>query len=294
MAPHEDAVAVELRGLSFAYAHGAPPVVAGASLVVRRGARLVLVGLNGAGKSTLMSLMAGKRRPTGGCALALGEDAFESTALANRVTFVTNEWVLPVSVPVAELVASAAVGVDARRVRELVDALDAGPLLTKDAGALSDGQRRRVQLLCTLLPPRELILLDEVTNSLDVLARARLLDWLRDAESKGRGATVIFCSHIFDGLDGWATDVAHVDAGAIAHALPASRLPPGSPLHATVAAWLAVDRAAAERSPARRAAAEAGAVALERILAQAAARGAARGVGAAGVRPVHGTVPNIF
>lgn len=274
--------AVELSELSFAYAQGKPAVVSRATLTVRHGARLVLVGLNGAGKSTLMSLIAGKRRPVSGRALALGEDAFESTALANRVTFVTNEWVLPVSVPVAELLASAATGVDPARVRELVDALDAGPLLSSDIGSLSDGQRRRVQLLCTLLPPRELVLLDEVTNSLDVLARSRLLRWLRESESERRGATIVFCSHIFDGLDGWATDVAHVDAGAIAHAIPAAQLPPDTPLHAAVALWLAEDRKRAEGRPEQLRAAIEGAAALEQILAEAAARAARRAAGESG------------
>ena len=46
---------------------------------------------------------------------------------------------------------------------------------------------------------------DSATNSLDVLSRASLLAFLRE-ESETRGCTVVFCTHIFDGLDGWATD----------------------------------------------------------------------------------------
>ena len=48
-------------------------------------------------------------------------------------------------------------------------------LLDRELAALSDGQRRRVQLLCQLLPERELLLLDEATNALDARCRARLL-----------------------------------------------------------------------------------------------------------------------
>ena len=53
-------------------------------------------------------------------------------------------------------------------------------------------------------PEREVILLDEATNSLDVLSRAALLAFLNE-ESQARGCTVLFATHIFDGLDGWAT-----------------------------------------------------------------------------------------
>lgn len=268
--------AVELEELTFTYALGRPPVVRAASLSIPRGARCVLVGANGAGKSTLMGLVAGKRKPTGGHARALGEEAFETTTLTNQITFVTNEWSLPVNLPVAELLASAAVGIEPSRVRELVEALDARALLSSDVNSLSDGQRRRVQLLCTLLPPRELVLLDEVTNSLDVLARARLLRWLRESESERRGATVVFCSHIFDGLDGWATHVAHVDAGAIAHAFGPDAIPRDRPLHETVARWLADDATRAQATSEYQTTHLAGARKLDAILADAAARGEAR------------------
>tara|TARA_B100000795_G_scaffold266290_1_gene249236 strand:- start:175 stop:306 length:132 start_codon:yes stop_codon:yes gene_type:complete len=39
-----------------------------------------------------------------------------------------------------------------------------------------------------------------------VVRRGRLLQWLA-RESTERGVTVIFCTHVFDGLDGWADDL---------------------------------------------------------------------------------------
>ena len=69
---------------------------------------------------------------------------------------------------------------------------------------LSDGQRRRVQLLLGLIRPFKILLLDEITTSLDVCVRQDLLRWLV-RESDERNATIVYATHIFDGLDDWAT-----------------------------------------------------------------------------------------
>lgn len=69
---------------------------------------------------------------------------------------------------------------------------------------VSDGQRRRVQIFLGLIRPFKILLLDEVTVSLDVVVRQDLLKFLRH-ESETRGATILYATHIFDGLDDWPT-----------------------------------------------------------------------------------------
>ncbi len=69
---------------------------------------------------------------------------------------------------------------------------------------VSDGQRRRVQIFLGLIRPFKILLLDEVTVSLDVVVRQDLLRYLR-RESEQRGATILYATHIFDGLDDWPT-----------------------------------------------------------------------------------------
>ena len=51
---------------------------------------------------------------------------------------------------------------------------------------ISDGQRRRVQIFLGLIRPFKILLMDEVTVSLDVVVRQDLLRWLR-RESEQRG-----------------------------------------------------------------------------------------------------------
>ncbi|KAJ0750789.1 putative ATPase, AAA-type, core, nucleoporin, nucleoporin, protein [Helianthus annuus] len=60
---------------------------------------------------------------------------------------------------------------------------------------VSDGQRRRVQICMSLLKEFKVLLLDEITIDLDVLARADLLTIL-EKECEERGATIIYATHI--------------------------------------------------------------------------------------------------
>ena len=103
-------------------------------------------------------------------------------------------------------------GVDPGRRERLISLLGIDPnwrLLR-----LSDGQRRRVQVAMGLLKPFKVLLLDEVTVDMDVLGRLDLLAFLAE-ECETRGAVVVYATHIFDGLQGWATHLAHVSRGKL-------------------------------------------------------------------------------
>jgi len=54
----------------------------------------------------------------------------------------------------------------------------------------------------------------QVTTDLDVLARQTLLDLLKE-ESEEQGVTVLFSTHIFDGLNQWGTHLTHVSNGQV-------------------------------------------------------------------------------
>ena len=79
---------------------------------------------------------------------------------------------------------------------------------------VSDGQRRRVQIFLGLIRPFRILLLDEVTVSLDVIVRMDLLKWLKN-ESETRGATILYATHIFDGLDDWPTNLHYLKHGGV-------------------------------------------------------------------------------
>src|SRR5205814_6669716 len=103
-------------------------------------------------------------------------------------------------------------GLDAARRDRLIDVL--GVDLEWHMHEVSDGQRRRVQLLLGLVRPRDVLLLDEITTDLDLVARQDLLEFLRE-ESEQRGTTILYATHIFDTLDRWATDLVYLVAGKV-------------------------------------------------------------------------------
>merc|ERR1719353_1448290 len=117
-----------------------------------------------------------------------------------------------VTMEVKTLIKSHSDGIDPARLQRLKTLLEVDE--SWNLTTVSDGQRRRVQILCKLLQPCAVMLLDEITTDLDLLARQDLLEFLKE-ESEVRGACIIYCTHIFDGLDGWATHVTYLVKGEL-------------------------------------------------------------------------------
>ncbi|KAJ4250492.1 CCR4-NOT regulatory complex component [Fusarium torreyae] len=176
--------------------------------------RTLLIGANGAGKTTLLRLLAGKRLAPSDTISICGVDPFKEGL--EGVTYLGLEWVLnPIvrtDIGVNELLRS--VGGDAYPDRrdELVAMLDVDTNWRMHA--VSDGERRRVQLAMGLLRPWTVLLLDEITVDLDVLSRAEFLGWLKN-ETEIRECTIVYATHILDNLAGWPTHLAHMHLGTV-------------------------------------------------------------------------------
>lgn len=80
--------------------------------------------------------------------------------------------------------------------------------------AVSDGERRRVQLALGLLRPWSILLLDEVTVDLDILSRFEFLAFL-ERETKLRPCTIVYATHIMDNLAQWPTHLVHMHMGMV-------------------------------------------------------------------------------
>jgi len=99
-----------------------------------------------------------------------------------------------------------------KRRSELVRLLDVD--LRQRLTTMSDGQRRRVQICMGLLKAYDVLLMDEITVDMDVLGRSELLSFF-EKESARRRATVVYATHIFDGLERWVTHVAYMEDGRL-------------------------------------------------------------------------------
>lgn len=172
--PPAPGVAVELRGVAFAYGPGAVPVLDGVDLAVRDGEHVAVVGPSGVGKSTFAGLVAGVLRAGAGEVRVAGEVVLvPQEAYVFRGTVAENVGYLVPGEPgervVAGIVAEAVAAVGAG---ELVAALG-GPGGRVDPAALSAGERQLLALARTYAAPGRIVLLDEATCHLDADAEAR-------------------------------------------------------------------------------------------------------------------------
>lgn len=190
---------VDVRSLTYAFNkedQTNPPALENCNLALTRGSRCLLIGANGAGKSTLLRLLAGKRLPSQGShILVFGKDVFHDAP--RGITYLGTEWAMNPVVRSDILVSTFLDSVGGYRHKErrdkLLDILDVDTQWRMHA--ISDGERRRVQLTMGLMEPWDLLLLDEVTVDLDVQVRADLLSFLTE-ETKTRGATIICKSRV--------------------------------------------------------------------------------------------------
>ncbi|MCX4871034.1 ABC transporter ATP-binding protein [Streptomyces sp. NBC_00257] len=178
-----DQVHVELEGT---------PVLHGVDLEVLPGAVVGLVGPNGSGKSTLLRTVYRSLRPTQGV-VRVGEDDVwrlaPRTAARRTAAVLQDPAGSTGGLSVTEIVELGRTphhgligreGPDDRRVvAHAIDHCGIRHFATREYASLSGGERQRVLLARALAQEPRLLVLDELTNHLDIRARFELLDLIR-------------------------------------------------------------------------------------------------------------------
>lgn len=141
------------------------------------------------------------------------------------MTYLGLEWVLnPIvrtDIGVRELLKSVGGDHYPDRKDELVRVLDID--LDWRMHAVSDGERRRVQLAMGLIRPWRILLLDEITVDLDLLSRSNFLGFLKK-ETLERECTIVYATHILDNLAEWPTHLVHMSMGRVKQWGPVEKL----------------------------------------------------------------------
>lgn len=197
---------VDVRGLTVRY--GRRLVLDGVTLQVPRGAVYALLGRNGVGKSSLMRCLLGQQRADGGELRLFGHDCWrERRALMERVGIVPEEPDAP-----PELTARALVRF-CGRLNVRWDEASVFRRLERFAvprdtpfHRLSKGQKGAVMLALSLGHGPQLLLLDDPTLGLDVVARRAVFGELI-GELADRGTTVLVTTHDLAGVEGVADRV---------------------------------------------------------------------------------------
>jgi ABC-2 type transport system ATP-binding protein/sodium transport system ATP-binding protein len=177
--------------------------VDGISFVVPPGEVYGLLGPNGAGKTTTIRMIVGLLRPDSGYAEVAGFRTSDvPDEVKSRVGLVSaNDGVYPwLTVREMLLFFADLYGIapyEARdNLRKLTEMFDLSALLDRRCSLLSTGQRQRVVLVRALIHAPPVMLLDEPTRGLDVLASQVVVDYVRRLRDEGKA--VIVSTHRLD------------------------------------------------------------------------------------------------
>jgi len=177
-----------------------------------------LLGPNGSGKTTTVLMLTTLLRPTSGSAFVCSHDVSrEADLVRKKLSYVPQEMAIDIRLTGRENVLFFAkiYGIPDRNAR--VDEVLAIMELTDRADDLvknySGGMRRRLELAQALVHEPEVLFLDEPTIGLDVAARKKIWEHIRDLKSSGM--TIFVTTHYMDEADQFCDRVGIISKGKI-------------------------------------------------------------------------------
>jgi ABC-2 type transport system ATP-binding protein len=195
--------------------YGDLAAVDGVSFEVPEGQLLAVLGPNGAGKTTTLEMLEGFTAPTSGTVRVLGADPHRGNrAWRARIGLVLQSTSLN-----AELTVHDTLSLFARlyprplRVDDALELVDLADDAQARVGALSGGQRRRVDLAIGIIGRPDVLFLDEPTTGLDPEARRRT--WAGVEALTSAGTTVVLTTHYIDEADHLADRVVVLAGGRV-------------------------------------------------------------------------------
>ena len=211
-------VAISVRNLTRELA--GVQAVQGITFDAHFGRTIGLLGPNGAGKTTTLRILAGLLAPTTGeieiCGLRLPENQSE---IKRQVGFLTSGMRLydafsPVEsmtyfgrlheIPGNQLQS---------RIEALVSDFEMQGFAHKAFGKLSAGEKQRATIANTLVHDPKILILDEITLSLDVHSSAFILDFVN--RQRALGKCVIFSTHIMSEAEYLCDEIALINGGRV-------------------------------------------------------------------------------
>jgi ABC-2 type transport system ATP-binding protein len=172
--------------------------VDGVSFEVTGGQLVAVLGPNGAGKTTTLEMLEGFLAPTSGTARVLGVDPHRGDRRwRGRIGLVLQSTSLDAELTIRDtLSVFAGLYSRPRAVGEVLELVDLADDAEARVGALSGGQRRRVDVAIGIIGRPEVLFLDEPTTGLDPEARRRA--WTAVENLTTTGTTVVLTTHYID------------------------------------------------------------------------------------------------
>ena len=180
---------------------GAVSAVDGVSFSCRPGEIYGLLGANGAGKTTLLRILATILSPSEGTAVVAGYDVAQDPQMVrSRVGFLSTATALYGRLSALEMVEyfGRLHGLDEPTLRLRVDGiferLEMNDFRDRRCDKLSTGMKQKVSIARTLVHDPSVMIFDEPTVGLDVMAARTIAAFIRECRDSGK--TVVFSTHV--------------------------------------------------------------------------------------------------
>lgn len=193
--------------------YGSVLALDGMDLQLHGGQVFALLGANGAGKSTAVGLLLGLLQPDAGEASVMGQPP-HALGVRQQCGVMLQSAGIPERLKVCELLElSRSYYPNPRSVADCVAMAGLEGLLDRRYGKLSGGQQRRVQFAIAICGRPRVLFLDEPTTGLDIEARQKL--WQAIRELVADGSAVLLTTHYLEEAEALADRVAVVDRGRL-------------------------------------------------------------------------------
>jgi sodium transport system ATP-binding protein len=208
---------------------GPNKVLRGISFDALSGEIFGLLGPNGAGKTTTLRVICTLLAPDAGSVEVLGFDTRTAPQeVRRRVGVVTAEFGVYPRLTARENIAYFAElsgvldGELNRKVDVVVDRLDMGTFAKQRAETLSSGQKQKVAIARAIVHDPPVLMFDEPTSNLDVLASREVREFM--VESRGRGKCVIFSTHVLHDAERLCDRVTIIHQGRVVTSGPTAEV----------------------------------------------------------------------
>src|ERR1700719_567877 len=194
------------------------------SFTVEPGEMVAFLGPNGAGKTTTLKMLSGLIYPTRGTATVLGYTPWDRVdAFRRRFSLIMGQknqlwWDLPAgdSFQLHREIYSLPRPAFERTLGALTEMFGVGKLTRQPVRELSLGERMKMELIAALLHEPQLLLLDEPTIGLDVVAQVTIQKCLREYNS-ARGVTMLLTSHYMRDVEALCSRVLVITHGKVVY-----------------------------------------------------------------------------
>ena len=191
-------------------------------LKIETGEFFGLLGPNGAGKTTTISLLSTLLLPTKGEILIDGQKLTRNRPdLKRKISVITQEYSMRQDMNMDEIMEYQGRlyfmprKEIKRRTEELLEFCDLIKFRKRTVRKLSGGMKRKLMVCRALLTDPEILLLDEPTAGLDVMARESILNLFREYMEEDGERTILISSHISSDLEGLCDDIYMIHEGRI-------------------------------------------------------------------------------